>query len=48
MNRLFKWWHLRACAMLACDGVEVPRPAPEFSAIKMPKGGQILLSQISR
>ena len=34
-----------ACATLATlVGAEVPRPAPEFS-IKMPQGGQTLLSQ---
>jgi peroxiredoxin len=36
---------LLACATLATlTGAEVPRPAPEFS-IKMPQGGQTLLSQ---
>src|SRR3954447_5060346 len=41
----FRWVTLLACATLATlTGAEVPRTAPEF-AIKMPQGGQTLLSQ---
>ena len=44
MNRLFKLVALAGVTLLPAMAVDVPRPAPEFSA-KLPNGGQILLSK---
>jgi thiol-disulfide isomerase/thioredoxin len=44
MNRFFRLVAFASLTILSAMAVDVPRPAPEFSA-KLPNGGQILLSK---